>query len=187
MEFIKPKKFMVAQKDGKQFYNNSIVYNVSVIKIRPYVIGSSYGGSFGFKKFFFYYYDKQLPITDVVDQGSNKCSFKLNGVNATAETKANPYGGYNMCNGFNQGDTVNFFSNMSGKEGTEAIDIVITFAKPINITRLGWTNHYAYPERCIKGVEIYYKNKIMYRTPEADKNKVINIQDIDFLKLNLEV
>lgn len=181
MEFIKPKKFMVAQKDGKQFYNRN-VYIVSVIKIRPYVIGSSYGGCFHQRKYFFYQYDTLLPITDVVDGGYNKCSFKLNGVNATAETKAHPYGhSYKMSNAFDQGDSYNMFSSLNSQEGTEQVDIVITFDTPIRITRLGWEN-YTDSSRSIKDVEIYFNNLKAYRTPEVDRNKYISKHDIQVFK-----
>lgn len=173
---------MIAQKDGKQFYNNSENYRVSVIKIRPYVIGSAYGGCFHQRKYFFYQDDTLLPITNVVDGGTNKCSFKLNGVNATAETKAHPYGGsYKMSNAFNQGTSWNMFSSLSSQEGTEQVDIVITLETPVRITRLGWEN-YTDSSRSIKDVEIYFNHLVAYRTPEADKNKYISKHDIQVFK-----
>lgn len=181
MEFIKPKKFMIAQKDGKQFYNNGNVHIVSVIKIRPYVIGNAYGGCFHQRKYFFYQDDTLLPITDVVDGGTNKCSFKLNGVNATAETKAHPYGGYKMSSAFNQGTSWNMFSSLSSQEGTEQVDIVITLETPVRITRLGWEN-YTDSSRSIKDVEIYFNHLVAYRTPEADRNKYISKHDIQVFK-----
>lgn len=182
MEFIKHKKYIVAKKGGKQFYNNGDVYTVSVIKIRPYVIGSSYGGCYHQRKYFFYQDDTLLPITDVVDGGHNKCSFKLNGVNATAETKANPYGySYKMSNAFDQGNSWNMFSNLSSQEGTEQVDIVITLDTPIRITRFGWEN-YTDGSRSIKDVEIYFNHLVAYRTPEADRNKYISKHDIQVFK-----
>lgn len=179
------KVFKICEKDGVKYYLNGNRYVTKIIKIRPYVVGSEYGQCFHQRKYFFYSGDKLLPITDVVDKGHNECTFKLDGVDTTVKTQATPYGySYKMSNAFDQGNSYNIFSNLANEVGKPKIDIIITFAKPLKITRLGWEN-YTSTGRSIKDVEIYYGNKAVFRTIEADRQKYILKHDISLLLSNI--